>query len=52
VLFVGTAVTDGYGYAQLLYLPQSTGSFLIEASFAGDSVHDPASDTGILTVNP
>lgn len=49
---VATLTTDANGYVNFPYVPSATGVFTIEAQFAGDSVHEAATDTGTLTVNP
>lgn len=49
---VATLTTDANGYVNFPYVPSATGVFTIEATFAGDSVHDSSTDTGTLTVNP
>ena len=49
---LGTLTTDSNGYVNLPYIPSVTGIFTIEATFAGDGIHDASTDTGTLTVNP
>lgn len=49
---IGSALTDENGYINLPYVPTTTGSFTIEGRFDGDDIHDPATDTATLTVNP
>ena len=49
---IGTGTTDSGGYVNFPYVATATGTFTIEAQFAGDTLHQSAGDTGTLTVNP
>jgi hypothetical protein len=49
---IGSGVTDSGGYAYLLYTPIATGTYIVGADYAGDSVNAASTDVGTLTVSP
>ena len=48
---VGSATTNSAGIASLAYTPLlAAGTYATGASFAGDSLYEPSSDTGSITI--